>query len=67
MTNFDQKHKILASLDSLDQEQTQQVMAYIKSLTYRSAEEMSYQKFKREALKEIRQALGGTRKLRPYF
>jgi hypothetical protein len=67
MTNFDQKHKILASLDLLNQEQTQQVMAYIKSLTYRSAEEMSYQKFKREALKEIRQALGGTRKMRPYF
>lgn len=67
MTNFDQKHQILASLDTLDQEQTQRVMAYIKSLTYKPAEEVSYQKFKREAMKEIRQALGGSRKLRPYF
>jgi hypothetical protein len=68
MTNMNQKHQIVESLNSLDQMQTEKVLEYIKRLTYPAIQdEASYQKFKREALKEIRQALGKGRKLRPSF
>lgn len=67
MTNFNEKTQILESLDSLDQGQAEKVLAYIKGLTAVPRNEADYRKFKREALKEIRQALGNTRKLRPSF
>jgi len=66
MTTNDQKHQILESLNSLDQGQTEKVLEYIKGLQLPKAG-AEYQKFKREALKEIRQALGQHRKLRPSF
>jgi len=58
MTTIHQKHAILESLDSLDQSQTEKVLAYIKGLLYSSQDEAAHQKLKREALKEIRRALG---------
>jgi hypothetical protein len=58
MTTIHQKHAILESLDSLDQTQTEKVLGYIKSLLYSSKDDATHQKLKREALKEIRQALG---------
>ncbi|HEY9046572.1 MAG TPA: hypothetical protein VIN08_11780 [Ohtaekwangia sp.] len=67
MTTTNQKNQILESLNSLDQVQTEKVLEYIQGLRYTSLDEASYQKFKREALKEIRQALGKGRKLRPSF
>ena len=67
MTSFHQKHQILESLDSLDQGQTEKVLEYIRSLLYIKKDEASQQRLKREALKEIRQALGNDRKLRPSF
>jgi hypothetical protein len=67
MTTNDQKHQILESLDSLDQGQAEKVLEYIKGLQIPSRAGAEYQKFKREALKEIRQALGQHRKLRPSF
>jgi len=68
MTTFNQKHQILESLDSLDQRQTEEVLEYIKGLLNDPRTEADYKKFKRDALKEIRQALKtGARKLRPSF
>jgi hypothetical protein len=67
MTNIHQKHEIVESLDSLDQGQAEKVLQYIKGLLITNQDEATYQKFKREALKEIRQALGKSRKLKPSF
>jgi hypothetical protein len=67
MTTIDQKHLILESLDSLDQTQTEKVLAYIQGLTYASREDAGYQRLKREAMKEIRLALGKDRKLNRAF
>lgn len=67
MTSIHQKHQILESLDSLDPSQTEKVLEYIRVLLYTKKEETSHQRLKREALKEIRQALGNDRKLRPSF
>jgi hypothetical protein len=67
MIPFHQKHQILESLDSLDQTQTEKVLEYIRVLLYTKKDEASHQTLKREALKEIRQALGNDRKLRPSF
>ena len=66
MKSFHQKHEILDSLEALDQTQTEKVLEYIKSLLY-THDEASHQRLKREAMKEIRQALGNDRKLRPSF
>lgn len=67
MTAINQKNKILRSLDNLDQAQTEKVMDYIKNLVTGSREDASYQKLKREAMKEIRQALGNGRTFNPSF
>jgi hypothetical protein len=67
MTNGNQKHQILESLDALDQTQTDKVLDYIKGLLSPSKDEPNYQSFKREALKEIRQALSKKRKFKTAF
>jgi hypothetical protein len=67
MTHINQKHQILESLNSLDQSQTDKVLEYIKGLLYTKKDEANYQSFKREALKEIRQALSQKRKLKTSF
>jgi mRNA-degrading endonuclease RelE of RelBE toxin-antitoxin system len=67
MYTIDQKHQILESLDALDQAQAEKVLSYIKGLLHTSREDAGYQKLKREAMKEIRQALGNGRKLNPTF
>jgi hypothetical protein len=67
MTSFHKKHQILESLDSLDQGQTEKVLAYIRTLIYTRQDESAHQRLKREALKEIRLALAQDRKLRPFF
>lgn len=67
MTSIHQKNQIMKSLDFLDQHQTEKVLAYIRSLAHSRQEEMSHQNLKREALKEIRLALGKDRTLRPFF
>jgi hypothetical protein len=65
MTLFHQRHQILASLDALDQGQTEKVLEYIKTIMHSTKDEASQQRLKREAMKEIRQALGNERKLKP--
>jgi hypothetical protein len=51
------KLAILQSLDAMDQFQMEEVMQYIKGLLNKPAQTDDYQSFKREAMKEIRQAL----------
>jgi cobalamin biosynthesis protein CbiD len=67
MTTIHQKNQILESLNSLDQMQTEQVMDYINKLVQSAAIEDAHKRLKREALKEIRLALGSNRKLMPSF
>ncbi|MCU0418742.1 MAG: hypothetical protein MUC38_03720 [Cyclobacteriaceae bacterium] len=51
------KLAILQSLDAMDQVQMEEVLQYIKGLLNQPERTEDYQSFKREALKEIRQAL----------
>jgi hypothetical protein len=51
------KLAILQSLDGMDQVQMEEVLKYIKSVLNQPQRTSSYQSFKREAMKEIRQAL----------
>jgi hypothetical protein len=51
------KLAILQSLDAMDQLQMEEVMHYIKAVLNKPAQPIDYQSFKREAMKEIRQAL----------
>jgi hypothetical protein len=67
MTSFHQRHQILESLNSLDQNQAEKVLEYIKGLLCKTPDEASYKRFKQEAMKEIRHALGKGRKLRSAF
>jgi hypothetical protein len=64
---MNQKHQILESLDTLDQNQTEKVLNYINGLINVSREDVRYQSLKREAIKEIRQALSNGRKLSAAF
>jgi len=50
------KLAILQSLDAMDQTQMNEVLSYIKGILHPKRAN-DYQSFKREALKEIRQAL----------
>jgi mRNA-degrading endonuclease RelE of RelBE toxin-antitoxin system len=67
MTTIHQKHEILESLKSLDQTQSEKVLEYIKGLVYATPDDASKKKFKQEAMKEIRYALGKGRRVRPAF
>ncbi len=58
MTPINQRHQILESLDSLDSSQAEKVLEFIKGLLYKTPDEASKKKFKQEAMKEIRSALG---------
>jgi hypothetical protein len=66
MTTTAKKNQILENLNSLNQNQADDVLKYIKNLVT-SRDEDSYKNFKREALKEIRQALRKNRKLNLSF
>ena len=66
MTTTTKKNQILENLASLNQNQADDVLKYIKNLVT-SRDEDSYKNFKREALKEIRQALRKNRKLNLSF
>lgn len=63
MNSVTKKLQILESLNAMDQSQTEKVLAYIKDiLTPRN--EVEYKRNKREAMKEIRQALNHERRLK---
>jgi hypothetical protein len=61
------KNEILKSLESLDQAQAEKVMEYIKGLVGSTRNETYYRLFKREAMKEIRQALNQKRNINTAF
>jgi len=67
MTKLNQKHQILESLDALDQTQTDKVLDYIKAMLTPRKDEAGYESFKKEALREIRQALTKKRQLKTAF
>jgi hypothetical protein len=67
MTTTNKKHEIIASLGALDQTQSEKVLEYIKGLVHTSATEVRYVKLKREAMKEIRQALSKNQRLNAAF
>jgi tellurite resistance protein len=63
MNSVTKKLQILESLNAMDQTQTEKVLAYITDmLTPKS--EVEYKRNKREAMKEIRQALNHERRLK---
>jgi hypothetical protein len=66
MTANNQRNQILESLDYLDQSQAENVLNYIKGLQ-RSNKDANYQRSKREAMIQIRKALGKGRPLNPGF
>lgn len=57
------KLAIVQSLDAMDQVQMEEVLQYIKGLLNQPVRNPDYQSFKREAMKEIRQALQDKRGL----
>ena len=63
MNSVTKKLQILESLSALDQTQTEKVLAYIKDMLSLKAEG-EYKRNKREAMKEIRQALNHDRRLK---
>jgi hypothetical protein len=65
MTVKTQRSQILESLAFLDQTEAEKVLNYIKGL--RSANDATYQRTKREAMIEIRQALSKGRLRNPGF
>jgi hypothetical protein len=59
MTMNYKRLQILESLNTLDSTQAEKVLDYIRGLSYSAApDEAKYKRFKREAMKEIRNALG---------
>lgn len=64
MNSVTEKLQILESLNALDKTQTEKVLAYIKGMLAPNKEEQEYKRTKREAMKEIRQALNGERRLK---
>lgn len=67
MTSFNQRHQILESLNSLDANQADEVLKFIKGLLYNTSDEASKKRLKQEAMKEIRSALGKRSQLRSAF
>lgn len=57
MTMNYQRLQILESLGTLDSNQSEKVLEYIKGLSVRKSDEAAYNRFKREAMKDIRRAL----------
>jgi hypothetical protein len=51
------KHQIVESLNAMDPAQTEKVLQYVKSIVAKSEDETAYDRFKKNALREIRQAL----------
>lgn len=62
MTNANQRNQILETLSVLDQDQAEKVLAYMKGILYGDTDKAEYQKFKREAMRDIRKALTRERK-----
>ncbi len=58
MTKIHQKHRILESLDAMDEAQMDSVLRYIRGVLAKSVTRESYEdRQKREAMRQIREAL----------
>lgn len=58
MTSIHQRHRILESLDGMDEAQMESVLRYIKRVLGKPATRESYEdRQKREAMRQIREAL----------
>ncbi|HLT74673.1 MAG TPA: hypothetical protein VKZ68_06290 [Ohtaekwangia sp.] len=58
MTSIHQRHRILESLDGMDEAQMESVLRYIKRVVGKPATRESYEdRQKREAMRQIREAL----------
>jgi tellurite resistance protein len=63
MNSVTKKLQILESLNAMDQTQMEKVLAYISDMLT-PKNEVEYKRNKREAMKEIRQALNRERRLK---
>jgi hypothetical protein len=63
MNSVTKKLQILESLNAMDQTQMEKVLTYISDLLTPKSE-LEYKRSKREAMKEIRQALNRERRLK---
>ncbi|MEJ7642988.1 MAG: hypothetical protein WKF87_00200 [Chryseolinea sp.] len=63
MTMNYQTLRIMESLSTLDALQAEKVLTYIQVLNRRAPEEEKYKTFKRQAMTEIRKALGNSYEL----
>ncbi|MEO5601267.1 MAG: hypothetical protein ABIR06_10090 [Cyclobacteriaceae bacterium] len=59
MTSTNQKQEILKTLSSLDSIQAEKVLDFMKGLKKSNSSERHYETIKRQAMKEISQALKG--------
>ena len=66
MTNINDRLQILESLNSLDNTQTEKVLNYIKGLV-NGTDKQNNHRIKREAMKQIRLALGTDRTINAVF
>lgn len=57
MTMNYRRLQILESLSTLDPNQSEKVLEYIKGLSVRNSDEATYKQFKLQAMQEIRSAL----------
>ncbi|MEP2773081.1 MAG: hypothetical protein ABJH05_13100 [Fulvivirga sp.] len=57
MKSITKKQAIMQSLEAMSAEEMEQVLKYVKNMLYNESNDLSYQDFKSQALKEIKDAL----------
>ena len=57
MKSITKKQAILQSLEGMNPQEMDQVLDYVKQMLYNESNDLSYQNFKSQALKEIQEAL----------
>jgi len=57
MKSITKKQAIMQSLEAMSAEEMEQVLKYVKNMLYNESNDLSYQDFKSQALKEIQDAL----------
>ena len=67
MATINQKQEILKAFSSMDSVQAEKVLNYIEGLLNGQPSGVYYKMLKKQAMKEIRQALGQTRKFNSSF
>ncbi len=57
MKSITKKQAIMQSLEGMNAQEMEQVLTYVKNMLYNEHNDLSYQNFKSQALKEIQDAL----------